>query len=103
MLTAYVRSCVSNWADAQDIVQDTLRDAFLGLSRFDRARPFEPWLRAICRNRVKKRFRSLARDRERLVPLDDVALRYGHQVTSGVLIADHECRLIHPNHVSVAV
>jgi len=71
MLRAYVRACVPNWADAQDVVQDTLLDAFLGLPRFDKARPFEPWLRAICRNRVRKHWRRWGRREGTCVSLSE--------------------------------
>ena len=74
MLTAYARSCVSNWADAQDVVQDTLLDAFLGLPRFDKARPFEPWLRAICRNRVRKHWRRGKREESHRSSLSDLVV-----------------------------
>ena len=74
LLTAYVRSCVLNWADAEDIVEDTLMDAFRSMPRFDRTRAFEPWLRGICRNRVRGFLRAGRRDRPRWVSLEDSAV-----------------------------
>jgi RNA polymerase sigma-70 factor (ECF subfamily) len=75
LLTAYVRAHVPNWTDAEDIVQEALLDAFRGIRRFEKGRPFEPWIRAICRNRVRKFFRRAVREREMFVPLDEACLR----------------------------
>jgi RNA polymerase sigma-70 factor (ECF subfamily) len=48
-----------------DIVQDAFVDAWRGLPGFDRERPFQPWLRAICRHRIARHFRErAARSRE---------------------------------------
>ncbi len=60
-LISYTRAKVRSWADAQDIVQDTLIDALKGLGGFDLERPFRPWLRAICRNRLSRHYRTQAR------------------------------------------
>jgi RNA polymerase sigma-70 factor (ECF subfamily) len=53
--------------DIHDIVQDSFLDAFRHLDRFDETRPLGPWLRAICRNRIRNFFRDRKVHRE--VPL----------------------------------
>ena len=70
-LMGYVSTKVHCWADAQDIVQDTFLDALRGLYRFDTGRPFRPWLRAICRNRLRRHYRTWARKQGRCVSLSD--------------------------------
>ena len=54
---------------ADDIAQDAFERAFAALSRFDRARPFAPWLHRIVVNRSL----DLLRSERRLVGLDSVA------------------------------
>jgi RNA polymerase sigma-70 factor (ECF subfamily) len=41
-----------NRAAADDVAQDALQSAFGALDRFDRGRPFEPWLKRIVVNRA---------------------------------------------------
>ncbi len=54
---------------ADDIAQDAFERAFAALSRFDRARPFAPWLHRIVVNRSL----DLLRSERRLVGLESVA------------------------------
>jgi RNA polymerase sigma-70 factor (ECF subfamily) len=51
---------------ADDIAQDAFERAFAALSRFDRTRPFAPWLHRIVVNRAL----DLLRSERRLVGLD---------------------------------
>jgi RNA polymerase sigma-70 factor, ECF subfamily len=51
---------------ADDIAQDAFERAFAALSRFDRSRPFAPWLHRIVVNRAL----DLLRSERRLVGLD---------------------------------
>lgn len=55
-----------NAADAEEAAQDAFVKAWRGLARFDRARPFRPWLLAIVANEARNRRRSAGR-REALV------------------------------------
>ena len=68
---SYVSAKVCSWADAQDIVQDTFLDELRGLGGFDLGRPFRPWLRAICRNRLSRHYRAWAREQARCLSLSD--------------------------------
>ena len=70
-LMAFVAGWTQNWVDAQDILQETFIDAFRGLNRFDTSRPFHPWLKAICRNRLRSRHRTWLRKHECLLSLSD--------------------------------
>lgn len=45
---------LGNREDALDAVQEAFLDAFRGLGRFDRRRPFYPWFYVILRNRCYK-------------------------------------------------
>ena len=47
--------------EAEDVAQEAFVRAFLALDRFDRERPFKPWLLQITRNLAKNRLRSLSR------------------------------------------
>jgi RNA polymerase sigma-70 factor (ECF subfamily) len=52
--------------EAEDIAQEALWRAYRQLQRFDRARPFRPWLLSIAANLAKNRRRSLGRYLQRL-------------------------------------
>jgi RNA polymerase sigma-70 factor (ECF subfamily) len=71
MMSAHVARSVPNWADVCEIVQDALMDAFRNMGRFDTKRRLTPWLRAICRNRVRKFYRDVMPKRESCVSLVD--------------------------------
>ena len=60
-----------NWADVEDLAQDVWLDAFRRMRRFDAAKSFGSWIREICRDRVKKHFRSEGREQVRWVSLAD--------------------------------
>jgi RNA polymerase sigma-70 factor (ECF subfamily) len=51
-LRAYLSRHLQSVHDAHDILQDTFFDALSHLREFDSARPFAPWIQAICRNRM---------------------------------------------------
>jgi len=57
-LRAFVARYVTRADDVFDIVQEGFIDAMQHLDRFDPAKEFGPWLRAICRNRMLNHFRS---------------------------------------------
>ncbi|HZE98552.1 MAG TPA: sigma-70 family RNA polymerase sigma factor [Planctomycetota bacterium] len=57
-LRAFVARYVTRADDVFDIVQEGFIDAMQHLDRFDVAKDFGPWLRAICRNRMLNHFRS---------------------------------------------
>lgn len=64
MLTAYLRGLAFDETLVDDAFQETLLAAWNQIDRFDRERPFGPWLRGIARNvllsmaRGKKRYRA---------------------------------------------
>ena len=57
--TAY--GIVGRRAAADDVAQDAMAQAFVGLERFDRSRPFGPWLRRIVANRALNEVRAARR------------------------------------------
>jgi RNA polymerase sigma-70 factor (ECF subfamily) len=63
-LYAYARSRGLSAADAQDVAQDAFVEAYLSLHRYEEGTDFGAWLRAIARNLVQNRLRSLSRRRE---------------------------------------
>jgi RNA polymerase sigma-70 factor, ECF subfamily len=62
---AYV--IIRNGASAEDVAQDAMLAAIQSLDRFDRRRPFAPWLHRIVINKALDRLRAEARRGE--VPL----------------------------------
>lgn len=48
-------------SEAEEAAQDAFVKAYLALDKFDRKRPFRPWLMQITRNCVRNRQRSLSR------------------------------------------
>lgn len=82
-LLAFVRSCIADFAAADDIVQETFIAAWRQLIRYDRGRPFAAWLRGIARNKILEHCRKSA------------ARRYVIQMTPEVIdqIGDEQERL----------
>jgi RNA polymerase sigma-70 factor (ECF subfamily) len=62
-LYRFIRRYVGDADEAYDLVQETFVSAWEALARFDRARPFEPWLRRIALNKCRdwSRRRSVRR------------------------------------------
>ena len=50
IITQFVRRRILDWADADDICQETLLAVFKSRQTYEPARPFEPWLFAIVRH-----------------------------------------------------
>ena len=48
MLTAYLRAVVRDPGLADDLFQETMLTAWRNLDKFDKTRPFTPWLRGIA-------------------------------------------------------
>lgn len=61
MLMVYLRSAVRDSCAADDLFQETLLVAWRNLDRFDRSRPFGPWLRGIAGRLVLAHYRKGAR------------------------------------------
>lgn len=66
--------CVVGRDDVHDIVQEAFIDAWRGLPRFEAGRPFGPWLRTICRNRIRRFLRDRRAQRSRELAAVDEAL-----------------------------
>jgi len=63
MLVSFLRSTVRDPATVEDLFQETFLVAWKNLSRFDRDRPFGPWLRGIAARLVMAERRRGARVR----------------------------------------
>ena len=61
MLTVYLRSVIRDPAAVDDLFQETMLTAWKTLDRFDRSRPFGPWLRGIAAKNVLAYRRKQAR------------------------------------------
>jgi len=48
MLTVYLRCALRDSAPVDDLFQETMMTAWRNLDRFDRSKPFGPWLRGIA-------------------------------------------------------
>ncbi len=73
-LRAFAAGYVQDSDDVFDLVQDAFLDALKGLKRFDTAKSFWPWLRAICMNRIRNFYRSRKKNRETVLNVVDLAL-----------------------------
>lgn len=73
-LRAFAASYIDHSDDVFDIVQDVFLDAFCHLNRFDTEKEFLPWLRGICRNRIRNYFRSRKKQRSYRLSLIDAAI-----------------------------
>jgi RNA polymerase sigma-70 factor (ECF subfamily) len=52
-LHGFIRRYMGSADDAYDVLQNTFVGAWLGLRRYDPARPFLPWLRTIALNKAR--------------------------------------------------
>jgi RNA polymerase sigma-70 factor (ECF subfamily) len=62
MLTVYLRCVVRDPTAVDDLFQETMLTAWKTLDRFDRSRPFGPWLRGIAGKLVLAHRRRLAKN-----------------------------------------
>src|SRR5689334_58227 len=72
-LHRYCARMTGSVADGEDVVQETLFDAYRRLESFDGARPLKPWLFRIAHNRCVDflRHRGVREDAESVVDMDD--------------------------------
>ena len=61
MLLTFIRALVRDSGAIDDVHQETLVTAWRKLDRFDRTRPFAPWLRGIAKNHVLNHYRKTRR------------------------------------------
>ncbi len=73
MLMTYLRAVIRDQHIAEDLFQDTMLIAWKKLDRYDRTRPFGPWLRGIAAKLVMAHFRKAKAD---LMVVDDETLEY---------------------------
>jgi RNA polymerase sigma-70 factor (ECF subfamily) len=50
IITRFMRRRIVDWAEAEDVCQETLLAVFKSRQTYEPARPFEPWLFAIARH-----------------------------------------------------
>lgn len=73
-LRALVALSIADRDDRLDVVQEAFVDAWRGLAGFDPWREFGPWLRTVCRNRVRQFLRQRIPRRRRELAVVDAAL-----------------------------
>ena len=73
-LRAFAARYVDRSEDVFDLVQDAFLDALRNLHAFDTRQEFGPWLRAICRNRIRNYWRDRRVRRNARQALVDAAL-----------------------------
>lgn len=73
-LRALVALSIPSRDEVHDLVQEAFIDAWKGLAGFDTGREFGPWLRTICRNRLRQFLRDRLPRRRRELALVDEAL-----------------------------
>lgn len=62
---AYIRSCISSYADAEDVLQTVAQDVVVKYAQYDTARPFIGWALWLAKSRVIDHYRKSGRDRHR--------------------------------------
>ncbi len=74
MLTSYLRCAVRDPTTVDDLFQETFLIAWKNLSRYDRSRPFAPWIRGIATRLIlaerRRRTRFITLDENDLSQLD---------------------------------
>lgn len=83
MLTVFLRAAVRDSTLVDDLFQETMLTAWKTLGRFDRSKPFGPWLRGIARNLVLAQRRKSARG---AVLLDEQTLEHIEACAQGIQI-----------------
>ena len=73
-LTAFVRACVHDRSDAEDLVQEVFVAAWRELEAYDSARPFAGWLRGIAKHRLADYFRRNAANQRHVQALPPEAV-----------------------------
>lgn len=58
VVRSFILGAVRNLHDAEDILQEVARSAFMSFDRYDPARPFTPWVMIIARRRVIDHLRT---------------------------------------------
>lgn len=87
-LLGFVRACLHDPAEAEDLVQETFVTAWRQLGQYDPERPFGGWVRGIARNKILAHFRVCARAHPRVRVLSPDAV---------AAVADEFERLNHPS------
>lgn len=62
IVRSFIFGSVRNLHDAEDILQEVARSAFVGFAGYDPARPFAGWVMTIARRRVVDHFRAASPD-----------------------------------------
>ena len=73
-LNAFVRACVHDAGDAEDIVQQVFIAAWDSIDRYDSTQAFGPWLRGVARHKIAEHFRRAGTRRRhvRILPPEAV-------------------------------
>ncbi|MBM3980710.1 MAG: sigma-70 family RNA polymerase sigma factor [Planctomycetes bacterium] len=59
-------SLLRDWTSTESLVQQAFIDAYKNLHRYQLGTDFGAWVRAVARNRLRKEYRTLSRDEQRL-------------------------------------
>lgn len=81
-----LRAIVRNPEDAEDLLQETFLRAYRYLHRFDRSRPFGPWVMCIGANLARNHLRRRRARPE--VPLEEGGREDGERTYEGAWLAD---------------
>jgi RNA polymerase sigma-70 factor, ECF subfamily len=93
--TAY--ALLADRTAADDAAQDGLQRAFASLARFERGRPFEPWLKRIVANRALDELRRERRRRAvegRTLRIEPQGGGEGHALAASVAALPEEKRVV---------
>jgi RNA polymerase sigma-70 factor (ECF subfamily) len=91
---------IGDAAAAEDIAQESFLAAVRALDRFDRARPFGPWLHRITVNRAIDYARARALRREGMLVADEGEAPAGGEISDELVAA---LALLSPEHRAVIV
>lgn len=78
-LMVFIRSLVSDSAAAEDIFQETMMTAWKNMDRFDRERPFGPWLRGIAAKTTLAWYRQTRK--QPVLRAEDLIEKVDHRLT----------------------
>jgi RNA polymerase sigma-70 factor (ECF subfamily) len=78
-LMVFIRSLVSDSAAAEDIFQETMMTAWKNMDRFDRERPFGPWLRGIAGKTTLAWYRQIRK--QPMLRAEELIEKMDHRLT----------------------
>jgi len=90
LLERYIHNKISNFADAEDVIQDVLTAAYKNFGKLSEAGNFRQWLIGIASNKCKDYYTNISRAKSFFIPFEDIEteLTDSHGFTETMMVRD---------------